>query len=278
MGKNLPTLFSSIHSQSSSNYNFFVICRGEIIGKIKERNTPIASIKIAGANTYKGISMTSPINILIADDQALVRAGFRMLLQSIPSVEQIAEVNNGQGVIDCLEIFPPDLILMNISMPILNGIATTAILRKKFPDQKIIILSTHADDDIILQDLHTGINGYLLKNADLEELTLAIDTVFAGRIYLRPPISRRILKELSQSEILNLSSKDPVPSTPLNKRQSHILSLIAQGKNTQEIAHLLKISPQTIESQRTNIMRLLKVTDTAQLVHYAVQSGLATVE
>lgn len=210
-----------------------------------------------------------PIRVLIADDHRLVRAGIRALLERLPGISVIAEANDGREVLKFVRQHQPHLVLMDIAMPGLNGLEATRQVAKKFPNVRVIILSTYGDEEHVCHALHAGAAGYLLKDAALEELELAIKSVAQGETYLSPPVSRPIIMEYMQRTSADLS-----PRERLSPRQAEILQLIAEGRTAKQIALELKISVKTVETHRAVLMKRIGVRDLAGLIRYAVKIGL----
>lgn len=208
-----------------------------------------------------------PVRILLADDHTIVRAGIRSLLESPGKYEVVAEASNGREVLDLATAHRPDIVLMDIAMPGLNGLEATAWLGRELPEIRVIILSMHAGEDFVRQALHAGAAAYLLKESATQELDLAIDAVMAGKAYLSPTVSKQVVAEY----VKGAPDKTPDPLTP---RQREVLKLIAEGKSTKEIAHLLGLSGKTVESHRAQLMERLGIRDVAGLVRYAIRSGL----
>lgn len=211
----------------------------------------------------------TPTQVLIADDHALVRAGIRALLEKVAHIEVVAEAADGREALDLIGQHQPDVVLMDIAMPGLNGLEATRRAVKNSSPTNIIILSMHASEEYIWQALHAGARGYLLKGASLAELELAIKSVAAGQIYLSPSVSKSVIEEY-----LYPTGGERPSSEALTPRQREILQLIADGKTTKQIALDLRISVKTIETHRASLMKRLKVRDVAGLVRYAVRIGL----
>lgn len=209
-----------------------------------------------------------PIRVLLADDHTLVRAGFRALLTSLGGIQVIAEAGDGHEVLRLIEVHDPDLVLMDIAMPGLNGLETTTHLVKEFPTVRVIILSMHANAEYVRRALDAGALGYLIKEASASEFELAIRAVAQGERYIHPVAAKN-----------NLTSKERQtyavgPLEHLTPRQREVLKLIAQGYTTQEIAQLLNISVKTAETHRTELMERLDLHDVAGLVRFAIRTGL----
>ena len=210
-----------------------------------------------------------PIRVLIADDHKLVRAGIRALLEKLPGISVIAEADDGREVLRLVRQHKPHLVLMDIAMPALNGLEATRRVAKRFPDVRVIILSTYGDEEHVCQALHAGAAGYLLKGAALEELELAIRSVAQGETYLSPPVSKPVIMEY-----LRRTNADLSPHERLSPRQAEILQLIAEGNTAKQIALELNISVKTVETHRAVLMKRLGVRDLAGLIRYAVKIGL----
>ncbi len=213
------------------------------------------------------------IRIMLADDHALIRAGLRALLKSIEGVEVIAEASNGHETLEAVERRRPDVILMDIAMPELNGLETAARILRRWPSVKIIMLSMHANDEYLRQALSAGAAGYLLKGADPAELELALKSVMRGETYLTPAVSKRLVQEFLQQD-----GEAPQSQPKLTPRQREILQMIAEGHSTKEIATRLDLSVKTVETHRAAIMNRLDIHDVPGLVRYAIRAGLITTD
>lgn len=220
------------------------------------------------------------IRVVLADDHNLVRAGIRALLQNDPDIDVIAEAENGRQVRGLIEQHSPDIVLMDIAMPELNGLDATAQLLKEFPALRIIILSMHSTEGYVLQALRAGASGYLLKGAATPELVLAIKSVARGETYLSSSISKFVIDAFKRSSSDEKQSTDLSirTNTKLTPRQREVLQLIAEGHSTKEIAAKLDISVKTAKTHRTELMRRLDLHDIASLVRYAIQMGIVAQE
>ena len=213
------------------------------------------------------------IRILIADDHALVRAGIRALLERHPNMEVVAEASNGLEAIAMVRQLKPDVVLMDISMPELNGLEAVRQLAKEFPGIPSIFLSMHANEEYVLRALQAGAAGYLVKGGSIVELDLAVNSVAGGGTYLSPEVSKYVISEYVRR------AKGPRGTTGnLTPRQRQILQLIAEGKSTKQIALLLKISVKTVESHRIQLMKRLDAKDVASLVRHALRLGVVTLD
>ncbi len=209
------------------------------------------------------------ISLLIADDHTLVRAGLRALVQEIPNVEVVAETGDGFETLSLARSKKPDLVLLDITMPGLNGLEVAAQIRRENPRSKVIILSMHADEDCVHLAIKAGASGYLLKGSAFMELRIAIQAVAQGEAYFCTGISRQLADQLSRPR-----SFDSDAERHLAPRQREILQLIAEGKTAKQIASLLHLSIATVYTHRKRLMEKLEITDMAGLVQYAIQTGL----
>lgn len=211
----------------------------------------------------------SVTRILLADDHALVRAGIRALLEKLPDVAVVGEAADGREALALLPQLRPHLLLTDIGMQGLGGLALAAQAARDHLAVKVLILSMHANEEYVIQALKSGVAGYLLKDAVAAELGLALAAVARGEVYLSPAISRRVL-----DAYLARASRATPPPDPLTPRQRETLRLIAEGKNTKQIAGELGLSVKTVETHRAELMRRLGIHEVAGLVKYAVRTGL----
>jgi DNA-binding NarL/FixJ family response regulator len=213
----------------------------------------------------------STIRVVLADDHALVRAGIRALLERLPGIEVVAEADNGRQALELIKTSAPNLVLLDISMAGLGGLEALPRIVKDFPSVKVLILSGHANEEYVLRALRCGAAGYMLKEAAAEELELAIKAVAQGKTYLSPSVSRTVVESYLQR-----AAGEEGPVEELTARQREILQMIAEGKNTKEIAATLEISVKTVEAHRLQLMARLNIHDVAGLVRYAIRSGLVS--
>ncbi len=207
--------------------------------------------------------------ILIAEDHRIVSEGLRNLLERDFCVVGIAE--NGEELLARAEEFRPDVALVDISMPKLNGLEATRRLRVKVPETKVVILSMHSDPKLVIAALRTGAQGYLLKRSAPDELTIAIERVLAGERYISPLIAQDVLEGLDEPQELMERGNSPARLTP---RQREVLRLIAEGRTAREIAEQLNLSVKTVEFHKRCIMSQLGARSIATLVRYAIRYGL----
>lgn len=214
------------------------------------------------------------IRVILADDHTLVRAGIRALLERLPGMEVVGEANDGREVLELVKTHRPDVVLMDITMPGLNGLEAAARIAKEFTEVRVIILSMHNNEEYYWRALKSGASGYLLKKAAMTELETALQQVVRGEVYLSSEISARLLKKIPLDGIAERKS----PLEQLTGRQREILQLIAEGQNTKQIAELLKVSPKTVEYHRMKLMESLNVHDVPGLVRFALRVGLISEE
>ena len=213
----------------------------------------------------------SPIRVLLADDHELVRAGLRSLLEKITDITVIGEASNGREALRLIDELAPNVVLMDVMMPELNGLEATARAANQFPMTRIVILSMNAGDDFVLQALQSGAAGYLLKNINPAELELAINTVARGGTYLSSVIPTQVIEACLANHGGPTSSLQK-----LTPRQREILQLITEGNSTKEIAAKLTISTKTVETHRVDLMNALGINDIAGLTRFAIRMGLIT--
>ncbi len=211
----------------------------------------------------------NPVRVLLADDHTLVRAGLRKLLEAMPDVEVVGEADDGLELIALAARLQPNLVLMDIAMPGLNGLEATARVVKAWPATRVVILSMHQNEEYVRQALRHGAAAYLLKDAAPVELDLAIKAVLRGETYLSPAVSRGVM-----SDYLQRLRGDEPPGTQLTPRQREVLQLIAEGHSTKEIARRLDLSVKTVDTHRGALMKQLDIHEVAGLVRYAVRIGL----
>jgi len=215
---------------------------------------------------------TSDIRVLLADDHVLVRAGLRVLLQSLGGIQVVAEAGSGDEAIEATQRHQPDVVLMDIAMPGLNGLDAAVKILKQSPHIHLIILSMYTNEDYVRQALSVGVSGYLQKGADPAELELAIKAVMRNEVYLTPAVSKQLVQEYLHG------GNKPVAVHELTPRQREILQLIAEGHSTKDMAQRLSLSVKTIESHRMEIMNRLGIHGVAGLVRYAIRIGLITTD
>jgi len=213
------------------------------------------------------------VKVLLADDHTLVRKGIRAVLASLPGIEIVAETADGREALALIEKLRPDLAVLDITMPGLNGLEVAVRAAKSSSATRVLILSMHAGEAYVAQALRAGVAGYLLKDSADDELPMAIKAVSRGEVYLSPKISTQVVERYVKS-----ASAEPDPLAGLTTRQREILQLVAEGKSSKEIAVLLDLSVKTVESHRGQIMERLGVHDLTGLVRFAIRVGLVSPE
>ena len=218
--------------------------------------------------------LAAPLTLILADDHALVRAGIRTLLEKLEGVRIVAEAGDGHETLELAQQHLPDVVIMDISMPGLNGLDTTTRMVRDYPRTKVLILSMHTSEEYVLLALRAGATGYLLKDAATVELGVALAAVRRGETYLSPTISKEVLARHRKQSL------DPKADTvkALTPRMREIVQLIAEGRSTKEIAFLLNLSVKTIETHRMHLMARLDLHDVAGVVRYALRTGLISAE
>jgi two-component system, NarL family, response regulator NreC len=206
-----------------------------------------------------------PIRIVLADDHVLVRQGLKSLLER-EGCQVVAEAANGQEAISHVQSLQPELVVMDISMPTLNGLDAARQMTRSSPKTKTILLTEHDEPQYVSEALDAGVKGYVLKNQVASDLLLAIRQVSRGQVYLSPGVSSAVMEAYQ--------SKSKKSRDPLTLRERQVLQLIAEGKSTKDVASLLGISAKTAESHRTRLMQKLDIHETASLVLYAVRHGI----
>jgi DNA-binding NarL/FixJ family response regulator len=217
------------------------------------------------------------IRVVLADDHNLVRAGIRALLERLPGVEVVGEASDGREALALVAREKPDLALLDIGMPALNGLEAAPRIAREAPGTRLVILSMHSDEKHVAQALRLGVAGYMLKDSCVDELPLLMRAVMRGETYLSPGISKQVVEAL-KGRLAAAESAPTAEAELLTPRQREILQLIAEGKNTKEIASSLGLSVKTVETHRTQIGQRLQIRDLAGLVRYAIRTGLVSPE
>lgn len=212
-----------------------------------------------------------PLRLLLADDHTLVRAGLRALLDGMDGVTVVAEADNGEQAVALAQALAPDVALLDITMPGLNGLQAAERILAQSPPPRVVILSMHAAEEYVNRALALGVSGYLLKDAATLELQAALEAVSAGQTYLSPRITSQLLES-------RLKSGEGAARPGLTARQLEVLRLLALGKSVKEIAYDLQLSAKTVETYRAQIMERLDLHDLASLVRYAIRTGLISAE
>ncbi len=210
------------------------------------------------------------IRILLADDHTILREGIRSLIEDEPDMEVVGEAEDGLSVVKLADTLRPDLILMDLAMPLLNGLEATRQIRKNNPHAKILILTMHENEEYIRQVLAAGAMGYILKDAAARELLGAIRSIHKGEVVLSPAITRLIVTDyLRWGDLATQDSSDG-----LTDRERQILQMIAEGYTNKQIADILSISVKTVQAHRLNLMKKLELHDRGELIKYAIQKKI----
>lgn len=209
------------------------------------------------------------IRVLIVDDHAILRDGIRSLLERQEDLVVVGEATNGKEGLEMVDQCQPDIVLMDVAMPIMDGMEATRRIREEHPDMKILILTQHDDHEYIKPLLQAGASGYVLKRSGGREVVSAIRQVYEQGAFLEPSVARQVLNEYKQNEE---ADEDPAPH--LTPRESEILRMVMSGKSNKEIAHSLYISPKTVSVHRSNIMSKLGVRSSFELLRYATKHDL----
>jgi len=214
----------------------------------------------------------APIRVLIVDDHTIVRKGIRALLAEIEGIEVVGEADNGQEAIAQAETLHPDVILMDLAMPKMDGIEATRQIRASQPESRILVMTSFAADDKVFPAIKAGALGYLLKESAPEDLVQAIRQIHRGESSLHPTIARKVLQEITHP-----SDRPPTPN-PLTEREEEVLRLVAQGLSNQDIARKLNISDPTVRTHVSNIMSKLHLATRIQAALYALREGLVSLD
>jgi DNA-binding NarL/FixJ family response regulator len=213
------------------------------------------------------------IKVLLADDHTLVRAGIRGLLEGLPGMEVVGEAGDGHEALRLAEALKPDVVLLDVSMPGLNGLEVAGRIPTIDPSMRVLVLSMHTSEEYVLRALRAGCSGYLLKGSAVSELEVAVRAVARGETYLSPAVSKRVV-----DEYVGRTGGAADPLEALTPRQREILQLVAEGHTSKDVANRLHLSVKTVEAHRAQLMERLGVHDLAGLVRFAVRVGLVTPE
>jgi DNA-binding NarL/FixJ family response regulator len=211
------------------------------------------------------------VRVLLAEDHTIVRKGLRSILDGEAGIEVIGEAKDGREAIEKAGQLHPDVVVMDITMPGLNGLEATRQIKKRFPEVQVVILTVHANEEYVFQILRAGASGYVVKQAAPGELISAIQAAYRGESFLSPSISRKVIEEyVRQAE----ATAEPDSYDQLTDREREVLQLIAEGHPNREIAGLLHISVKTVETHRARLMDKLDLHSTAELTQYALRRGM----
>ena len=214
-----------------------------------------------------------PVSVILADDHRIVRKGLEAILKHEDDIDVVAEAAGGREAVEACKLLKPDVVMLDISMPGMNGLLATEAILKSSPKTKVLILSMHLDETYITEALRKGASGYLLKDCATGELIDAIKSVMSGENYLSPKAATHLVKQF-------INTKDGAGETVfdvLSSRELEVLQLVAEGRTTKSISEILVLSPKTIDSHRANISRKLDLHDIPSLVKFAIRTGIAKV-
>ena len=214
------------------------------------------------------------IRILVADNHGILRQGIQALIEKHSDIEVVGQADNGLEAVEMTRELQPDVVLMDVTMPVLNGIEATRQIKSELPEVKVLALSVHAKREFVLDMVKAGASGYMLKECVLDDLIRAINTVVAGHSYLSPQIASIVLEGITDDSIF--SAGDRLSKT-LTSRERQVLRLLAEGTSAKQVASQLDLNVKTIEASRRQIMEKANVDNLVDLTKYAIRQGLATV-
>ena len=214
--------------------------------------------------------MSKPVRLLLVDDHPIVRTGLRMLFQSEPDMVVVGEVNGGEEALEAVQTLHPDVVIMDVAMPGMNGIEATRRIKESSPDTAVLALTMHEDEQYFFAMLHAGASGYIPKRAAPDDLVSAIRVVAEGNFFLYSTLARFLMKDMAEQT--PAASQERVES--LTPRETEVLTYIAEGFTSREIADTLVISVKTVERHRENIMTKLDIHNRVELVKFAIRKGL----
>ena len=217
--------------------------------------------------------MAGRLRVLLAEDHTIVREGLRALLDAREDMHVVGEVSDGKAAVDAALRLRPDVIVMDLGMPKLNGVDATAQIKGRLPDTKVLVLSMYSQDEYVRPAIRAGANGYLLKGSGLSDLVKAIQSVARGDAFFSPEVAKILLENKR-----NPAEDKKRPGDGLTKREREVLTLVGAGKSTPEIAKILNLSAKTIEGHRSRIMAKLELRNVAGMVKAAIRFGLVTAD
>jgi DNA-binding NarL/FixJ family response regulator len=215
------------------------------------------------------------ITVLLAEDHNIVRKGIRALLEQVADIEVVGEVDNGLAAVDFVYQHKPNVVIMDINMPQLNGIQATEQICAGNPQTHIVILSQYSDETMVRQAIRAGAEGYLLKHSLVEELPLAIRAVHRGKTYLAPDVSRVLLDNFREADALMNTGN---PLNRLTSRERQVMQMVAEGNTSKEIAKVIGVTDKTVDKHRSNLMAKLNLKDLAHLIRTAIKHGLIFID
>ena len=214
-----------------------------------------------------------PLRILLGDDHVIVREGLKALLKDIPDVDVVGEADNGRDIIKLCQEKSPDVVIMDVSMPDLNGVEATRQIVADFPKIRVIALSMHSSRRVVEEMIQAGAKGYVVKNSAFDELAVALDSIRANKAYISPSVAGFLL-----DRIVNPTPETPTAGAMLSPREREVLQLLTEGKKAKDIAARLNVSLSTIETHRRNIMQKLDMHTLPELTKFAIREGITTAE
>jgi two-component system response regulator NreC len=214
------------------------------------------------------------IKVVVADDHTILRQGIKALLDNQAGIEVIGEAKDGREALTLIERLQPDVILMDIAMPGLNGLEATRRIKKKFPKIKVLVLTMYTNEEYVFQILQAGANGYLVKETAFQDLISAITAVYRDEAFMSPSISKQVINRYTQ----RAQKSNDTACDVLTTREREVLQLIAEGSSSKKIAEALFISPKTVETHRTHIMDKLNIHNRTDLVKYAIRKGIVDID
>ncbi len=217
----------------------------------------------------------SQIRVLIADDHVIVREGIHALLEVQPDIEVVGEVTNGEEAVNKAKEIQPDIVLMDITMPVMNGLEATKLIRQQSPEVRILVLTMHESDDYFFKILEAGASGYFVKGGSSSELVSALRAVQQGDVFIYPTMAKKLLRDYLQ---LVKAGQNEESYDGLTNREREVLKLIAEGNTNQEIADLIVLSVTTIQTHRARIMAKLGLHSRTELIKYAIRRGFITLD
>ena len=211
------------------------------------------------------------IRVLIVDDHTLVRDGIRALLELVADIEVVGEAKNGKEALEKVEQFAPDVVLMDLAMPIMGGLEATRRIRKQSPETKVLALTQYDDTDYVIPVIEAGARGFVTKMAAFSELASAIQAVYRGDSYLSPSAAAALVQEYQQKTTVE-GEKDPYQQ--LTDREREVLKLVVEGHTAREVADMLVVSPKTVEWYKTSLMNKLNIHNRTDLIKFAIRKGI----
>ncbi|MBI2849839.1 MAG: response regulator transcription factor [Chloroflexi bacterium] len=219
--------------------------------------------------------MQKKIRVLIADDHAIVREGLQAILTVQPDIEVVGEAVDGGEAVNKARELQPDIVLMDITMPVMNGLEATRQIKNENPETKILVLTMHEEDDYFYRILEAGASGYFVKGGSFRELLSALRAVWRGDVFIYPTMAKKLLSNYLEGI---KSGQEVDKYRKLTEREREILRLVADGRTNQEIAEILFISPTTVQTHRAHMMAKLQLHNRAELIKYAIRQGFVTLD